>query len=108
MEAGAIAIGERHVKTVIPFVLIVFAATGCATLGPIQGDPGSTGSAYDEARSTSAAVTTLSPPQDENTGPRLIVPATGGAPVIGIPVGGNLFLPVTGGPPVVGIPTSPW
>jgi hypothetical protein len=95
------------VKAVIPFVLIVFAVTGCATLGPM-GDPGSTGSAYDEARSASAAVTTLSPPQDENTGPRLIVPATGGAPLIGIPVGGNLFLPVTGGPPVVGIPTSPW
>ena len=94
-------------KTVIPLVLIAFAATGCASLGPIQGDPASTGSAHDEASSASAEVTTFFPPQDDNTGPRLIVPATGGAPVIGIPVGGNLFLPVTGGPPVVGIPTSP-
>jgi hypothetical protein len=95
------------VKTGIPLVLIIFAVTGCATLGPIQGDPGSSGSAYDGARSTSAAVTTLFPPQDENTGPRLIAPITGGAPLIGIPVGGNLFVPITGGPPVVGIPTSP-
>ncbi len=42
-----------------------------------------------------------------NLGPQLVVPVTGGAPVIGIPVGGNLYVPVTGGPPVVGLPTGP-
>jgi hypothetical protein len=94
------------VKSILLFVLI-FAATGCATLAPNQGNPGNTGSAYDEARSTSPAVTTVFPPQDANSGPRLIIPATGGAPVLGIPVGGGLFVPVTGGPPVVGIPISP-
>jgi hypothetical protein len=35
------------------------------------------------------------------------MPVTGGAPVIGIPLGGDLFLPVTGGAPVTGIPLSP-
>ena len=94
-------------KTVISLILAVFAATGCATLGANQGDAGSTGSADGDAASSSPAPTTVFPPQDENIGPRLIIPATGGPPVIGIPVGGGLFLPVTGGPPIIGIPTSP-
>ena len=93
-------------KSVLPFVL-VFAATGCAALGPIQGNPGNTGSALDEATSTSPGVTTVFPPQDATSGPRLIIPATGGAPVVGIPVGGSFFVPVDGGPPVVGMPITP-
>jgi hypothetical protein len=35
-----------------------------------------------------------------------VIPATGGAPLLGIPLGGNLYLPATGGPPIVGIPTN--
>jgi hypothetical protein len=93
-------------KAAITLVLSILAATGCATLGPVQGNSGSAVS-DDSAGSASPAISNPFPPQDENTGPRLIIPATGGPPVIGIPVGGNLFVPVTGGPPVPGIPTSP-
>ena len=52
--------------------------------------------------------------QNANTAPRgivpatrIIIPATGGPPVIGIPIGGDLYIPVTGGTPVVGTPVSP-
>jgi hypothetical protein len=45
---------------------------------------------------------------DQNLNPQLIIPMTGGSPVIGIPLGGNIFEPVTGGAPVIGIPTSPY
>jgi hypothetical protein len=94
-------------KTVISLILVVFVVTGCATLGPTSGNPASTGSTNTDAGSSTAAPTTAFPSQDQDFGPRLIIPATGGPPVIGIPVGGDLFLPVTGGPPVTGIPTSP-
>ena len=44
-------------------------------------------------------------PDMHSTGPTLMIPATGGAPVMAIPLGGNVFLPVTGGSgPVPGIP----
>jgi hypothetical protein len=94
-------------KSLTSLILVVFAATGCATLGPNQGVAGSTGSAGGDAASSSPAPTSVFSPQDQNLGPRLVIPATGGPPVIGIPVGGGLFLPVTGGPPIVGIPTGP-
>jgi hypothetical protein len=94
-------------KTVMSLILVGFAVTGCTTLGPTEGSPGSPGSIVGDAASSSPAPTTVFPLQQEDTGPRLIIPVTGGPPVIGIPVGGGLFLPVTGGPPVIGIPTSP-
>jgi hypothetical protein len=99
-------------KSVISISLIIFAATGCATLGPDQGGAGNrvvtgTTDAIDvDAAASSPAPATAFPPQEE-IGPRLIIPVTGGPPVIGIPVGGDLFIPVTGGPPVPGIPTGP-
>jgi hypothetical protein len=67
----------------------------------------------------SACVTTLgdqqgttpamqaSPRFADDMAPRVVLPVTGGPPVVGIPVGGSLYLPVTGGPPVVGIPVAP-
>ncbi len=92
-------------KAATLLVLSVLAATGCATLGPVPGNSGSTASGY-QAGAASPAISDPFPPQD-NTSPRLIIPVTGGPPVIGIPVGGNLFVPVTGGPPVIGISTGP-
>ncbi len=60
------------------------------------------------ATASSDSPATMSPaPQQQDMGPRLVVPATGGPPVFAIPVGGDLYQPVTGGPPVVGIPTGP-
>jgi hypothetical protein len=53
------------------------------------------------------APTMSSPSQEQSMAPRVVLPATGGAPVITIPLGGNIYLPVTGGEPVIGIPTAP-
>ena len=49
----------------------------------------------------------VSSPAADNSSPGLVIPATGGAPLLAIPVGGNQYLPVTGGPPITGIPTGP-
>jgi hypothetical protein len=38
-----------------------------------------------------------------SSGPQLVTPATGGAPVLAMPIGGTLYMPVTGGPPIVGV-----
>jgi hypothetical protein len=86
-------------------LILILSTAGCATLGNSPEAPGNLDSAADEASIT--APTTASPFQDQNMGPQVIIPVTGGAPVIGIPLGGNIFEPVTGGPPVIGIPTSP-
>lgn len=39
--------------------------------------------------------------------PQLFQPILGGAPVMGIPLGGNLFQPVSGGAPVAGMNLNP-
>ena len=94
-------------KALISVILLISTA-GCATLGTVPGTPGSSASTVNAAAIDSPPATIASPPfQDQNTGPRLIIPLTGGAPVIGIPLGGNIYLPVTGGGPVIGIPISP-
>jgi hypothetical protein len=88
-------------------MILAISTTGCATLGPVPAVEGSTGYTV-EAATTDSAPATIAPPfQDQNLGPQIILPVTGGAPVIGIPLGGNIFLPVTGGAPVIGIPTTP-
>lgn len=89
------------------FVLLIltFCIAGCATLGTPPGTQANLDSATDEAWITPPATT--SPFQDQNLGPQIIIPVTGGAPVMGIPLGGNIFEPVTGGAPIIGIPTSP-
>jgi hypothetical protein len=94
-------------NTAIPLVLVVLAVTGCTTLGAVQGDPVSAAAGFGNAGSASSIRSDPFPPQDSNSFPRLIIPVTGGAPVLGIPLGGDIFLPVTGGPPVPGIPITP-
>jgi hypothetical protein len=80
---------------------------GCATQGFAVPEQGSNGASF-EAAATAAPSATFTPPSpDQNIGPRLVIPATGGAPVIGIPVGGDLYIPVTGGVPITGIPIGP-
>lgn len=86
-------------------LILTFSTAGCATLGASPGSQGNLDPAADEATITPPP--TASPFPDQNMGPQIIIPATGGAPVIGIPLGGNIFQPVTGGAPVIGIPTSP-
>ncbi|HEY1548786.1 MAG TPA: hypothetical protein VGG28_13245 [Kofleriaceae bacterium] len=41
----------------------------------------------------------------QDTGPELVIPATGGPPVEAEPVGGDTYIPVTGGAPIVGTGT---
>src|SRR5580698_8623879 len=35
----------------------------------------------------------------QSSGPQVVIPATGGAPEVATPVGGDMYIPVTGGPP---------
>jgi hypothetical protein len=87
-------------------LIMVCSTAGCATLGTGPQTDVNPVSAATET-TISAPTTITSPIQDQDMSPRFIIPATGGAPVIGIPLGGNIFLPVTGGAPVIGIPTGP-
>jgi hypothetical protein len=63
-----------------------------------QTDPGasfddSSGASFDDSSSS------------QSSGPQVVIPATGGAPEVATPVGGDMYIPVTGGPPIVGIGT---
>jgi hypothetical protein len=82
-------------------------AAGCATSGALQSQHQSSAST-NSVTDTPALVPNVFPlSREQNIRPSIVLPVTGGAPVIGIPLGGDIFLPVTGGAPVIGIPTSP-
>ena len=85
-------------------LILTFSIAGCATLGTAPDTQGNFAPPADDA---SIAAPATSPFPEQNLSPQIIIPVTGGAPVIGIPLGGNLFEPVTGGAPVIGISTSP-
>jgi hypothetical protein len=89
-------------KSVWGLILFLSLATGCATTGTVQTNQRSHGS-WSGAPSSSASF----PSQELNTGPRLILPASGGPPVLALPLGGGVYLPLTADPPVVGIPLAP-
>jgi hypothetical protein len=89
------------------WVLTGVLAAGCATSGALQSQHNS-GTSTNSVTGTSALVPNVFPPsQQQNIGPSIVLPVTGGAPVIAVSLGGDIFLPVTGGVPVIGIPTSP-
>jgi hypothetical protein len=88
-------------------MIFVIPVLGCATLAAVPPAPGS-GAYTFEAAAPDPAPATIAPLfQDQNIGPRLIIPVTGGVPVMGIPLGGNIYQPVTGGLPVMGTPITP-
>jgi hypothetical protein len=96
-------------KTLGVLALVLFTATGCPTLGTTQSNassPSFFASPVQQSVSPFPSHQTVTPfaSQQPQLGPRMIMPATGGAPILSTPVGGNLYLPVTGGPPVVGVP----
>ncbi len=91
-------------KTVIALLLILSATTGCATQSIVARGPGNTGWSFQDNASDPFPPTSA---QNQNMMPRLIIPSTGGPPVIGIPVGGDLYIPVTGGAPIPGMPIGP-
>jgi hypothetical protein len=81
----------------------LLAVAGCATSG---GDRRSGPAAADRPASSVPEPVAPAPPSDSGA-PRLVIPATGGPPVMAIPLGAGQFLPVTGGPPIVGTPVAP-
>jgi hypothetical protein len=91
--------------------ITVLTLAGCASLGPVQEGNAPVAS---PVLATASPTPPLPPPSpfpssNDSMLPRMIIPATGGPPVLGIPLttGGNIFLPVTGGPPVIGMPLLP-
>jgi len=74
-------------KTLILSIL-VFSAAGCATLGAAPGSGEITTVPAMESTTDTAPALDDSTPQD--IGPKIIIPVTGGVPIIGIPLGGDL------------------
>ena len=89
-------------KNASMLILALLGTAGCATMGAVPSNQ--TVDTSSPSATTPAPMPATSP--DPNM-PRLVIPATGGAPTMAIPLGGTLYLPVTGGPPVVGIPITP-
>jgi hypothetical protein len=93
-------------KTLV-LLAMTLAIGGCAALGGVRDTQGRMGSSPEEPVTDDPAPALTDPSRNQNIGPQLIVPVTGGAPVFGIPLGGNMFQPVTGGTPVIGMPVFP-
>lgn len=47
-----------------------------------------------------------SAPAQQSMGPRMVIPVTGGPPVMAIPLGSGTYQPITGGAPIVGTPIN--
>jgi len=86
--------------------VVLFAAAACVPNGSVRNNQQGNNFQPDTAAS-SFPDPTPAPSLAQDMSPKMVLPATGGVPVVGIPLGGNMFLPATGGPPVVGIPISP-
>lgn len=69
------------------------AITGCTMVGT------GAGAAAPDFPDTSFSDTTT---QSDDMSPRMVEPATGGAPVLATPVGGGVYEPATGGSPIPG------
>ena len=97
-------------KPVLVCCLVAVLTAGCVTNGPLWNTPSAGGSLIGAAAAPdpSPPVTFPTPPQPPpNFGPQLIIPATGGPPVMALPLGGALYQPVTGESPVMGTPLFP-
>lgn len=90
-------------RILITLALVTLAAAGCATTGPLA----SSASMSDEPAPASMTPSNNGAPSMPDMSPRLIMPVTGGAPVIGVPLAGDIYQPVTGGPPVIATPLFP-
>ena len=79
-------------------LILVLSASGCATPGMVQ--------SY--RQSDPFPATSSAPPfPQEDSSPKLILPAGGGPPVMAIPLGAGVYLPLTADPPTAGIPLTP-
>jgi hypothetical protein len=88
-------------------LILVSMTAGCASFGRLPSNHRGDGSSLDATHSMPATPMAASSSQTHNIGPSLVLPATGGAPVMAIQLGGNIYQPVTGGPPVVGMRLTP-
>lgn len=80
----------------LPSLMVI---AGCASMNAVSGNNNS------DTQNCQATPPVNDPPAEDNS-PRFVIPATGGAPVIAIPLGGSIYLPVTGGAPIDGIPIT--
>lgn len=94
-------------KSVCLLLPLFFALAGCVTDGSFQA--GSQGDVSAAGMAAAAPIADTAPvfPPPPDFSPHLIQPVTGGAPVLGLPLGGSLYQPVTGGMPVTGIMLGP-
>jgi hypothetical protein len=83
---------------------LLLSTASCATMG--AGTAQSNPSSFNVATLGASQPVTPDPSQKTHSGTPLVLPATGGPPVVGIPVGGNLYLPTTGGPPIMATPLT--
>lgn len=90
------------------FILMsLVSIAGCAALGSAPATHVNSASSPATASADVPPAPSAPTLPEQNMGPRLIIPVTGGAPILGIPFGGNMYLPITGGAPVMGMPLSP-
>jgi len=83
--------------------LATAALTGCAAYNVAStGNTAATLSATEFPAALPA--TTLTQPAGM---PQFVLPVTGGAMILALPLGGNLFLPLDGSPPVAAMAISP-
>ena len=78
----------------------LFALVGCV---PVSAVPDNNQGVANESQPATPSTDTTA----QDNSPRLILPVTGGPPVIGIPLGGGMYLPVTVEAPTLGIPLTP-
>ena len=88
-------------RTLTTVVVSLLSLTGCAIQHRALQQSGGFVTPAPQPAATPSAL------QPDNSSPRLMLPLTGGPPVMAIPVGGNLYLPLTGGPAVPGMPITP-
>jgi hypothetical protein len=92
-------------RTIAAWILALSATAGCATFHALPSDH-RIDSSSNNPPSIPPSASAMSAPTP-HPGPSLVLPATGGAPVMAIHLGGGIYLPLTGGAPVVGIPLAP-
>ena len=84
-------------------ILAVLALAGCATRASRLTGASDPAPSTVAGASAGAAVSSARP-----TGmPQLVVPVSGGAMLVALPLGSSLFLPLDGGAPVTGLAVSP-
>jgi hypothetical protein len=83
----------HHVSVAFVATVSLLVTIGCAG---VNTTPGNQRGVTSETQATTPTTNTAAP----DNSPRVFIPVTGGAPVVGIPIGGGLYLPVTGGAPI--------